>query len=232
MPARTAARTSFSVPTTCSARASTSSRTAAGDDDDAVRVADDPVARRDPHLADLHLVAPVDDLPAGHRVLRRDEAGEDREPGADDDLDIAAPAVENDAGDAAGLERRGRQLAELGAAAVAGRVHRDVAGRDRSEQLEDAADRRLVLVVRMSLPLDREGRAGYGHAAFERPDLRRECLPSVPEAVEDVGHGRRVDVHTPATRKCAIVSRTPTSSGVGSSTLDSNRSGIGSRVSS
>ena len=82
-------------------------------DDDAVVVAHDPVARLDRARADRHGNLRRLELPAPRRVLGRDEAAEDGEALVEDEADVAAAAVEDAAGDAACLERRHRELAEM-----------------------------------------------------------------------------------------------------------------------
>ena len=136
-----------------------------GNDDDAVVVPDDPVAGLDPHVADRHRNLRRLELPAPRRVLGRDEAGEDRKALVADEGDVAAAAVEHAAGDAARLQRRHGQLAEV-------RGHVLVAGVDGDASSGHVAEHREHLADRLSYDAESGFGAGPPFTVYAGPARR------------------------------------------------------------
>jgi hypothetical protein len=108
------------------------------------------------------------------------------------EVDVATAAVDNGSRAAAGLERRHRELPEMGGPPVVRLVDGDVPGRHPPQHLKHLADRGVVLGSRIRTSLDRIGGSGKPHARSKWSDVRRQRLPQKAHAVEDIGDRTRV----------------------------------------
>ena len=103
-----------------------------GDDDDAVEVGEDQVARLDPDAADFDRAAVCFDLGAHRGILGEAAAGEDR-PALFEHLGgVAVEAVDDGAVGAAGAGGGGENLAPIGAAHIATAGQKDVSAAAKS----------------------------------------------------------------------------------------------------
>jgi len=162
-------------------------------DDDAVPVADDPVAGLDPDVANLDRHLCRGQVPAPGAVLGRDEASEDDKPLVDDEARVPAAAVDHAPRHAARGERHRGQLAEVRRAVVIRRVDGDVARGHAAQHRQRLADRSVPVAVLRRLARHRERLAGHRHARRERTDLGRQRLVAQAAIVEDVGQHGGVD---------------------------------------
>ena len=134
------------------------------------------------------------DLPPRHRVRRRRVAAEDGELLGEDQLDVAAAAVDHRADAAARAERDRRELAEVRGrrALVVCLVDDDVVRRHLAEHRQDPADRCVAVELHARNALDGEGGSRESRAFAERQEVRRERPAAFAELVENVGDRPRV----------------------------------------
>ena len=219
MPLRMATATWFSVRTFSSASVTASSSTARGNDEHALAVAEEKVARRDANAVDRDRAAVVDHLAARRLVLRVGAAAEHGEAQRLDLVGVAHVAVEHRA---RGLEvdgpRRHQPAPERVAQRRAGRdvdlVLLEIVQRleEEAERLcRERADRGARRREHIRLE-HRHGPADEPHRLVERHDPRRQELVLVAELVEHVADHRgeelaaddleqRLVVHLAPTRK-------------------------------
>ena len=194
MPPRIAVRIWFSVPTAAAAALTISSARRARDHDDPVAVGEQVIVRRDLDLADLHRHVHRVDHPVADDVARRRVARIDRKAHLHQEFDVAAAAVDHDAGHALAHQRLAGQFAHVRDLVVIGGDHHDVAGLCLGEETGPGEQGLVRIGLGLDLAAHREHRARDGSRDRHRVERVRQREVPQPHAAHHVVHDAGVEL--------------------------------------